>query len=444
MLLLLILVMAVAAGIITFYKPWYGLIVIVLINPVDIPIELGITIHTNEFILAGIFTGWLLHILRRKIGTLISRTELFLACPFIIALLISALNAHEISSVGKQILRWLQVIILVWYAANAMRSEREARAAVLAIIIMGALVSILGIIQTLAGPDSAMNSGLEFLTLYSGTTMRAYSTFGHPNQFAGYIILVIPLVFIQFVEARQSWERLILGLAAVIMITALIFTFTRGAWLAVFLVGLVLIYMNVPKKLLWIGALLIAITSTVFLLNQGPLEKARQAVLKRVSSLGHPEQEDSVSFRKVCFATGMKMFRQHPLIGFGAGEYERNIRKYFDEDYYAWPAMDKHIHNLYLQILIETGLLGLLSFLLLIAYYLTAMIKGFFRLPRGYPRQALSGLIAGGIAFLIHNNFDVLTIFARGIHFGIIIGLGLAIARWAPVQTGQGNSPVVS
>ncbi|MCK5218804.1 O-antigen ligase family protein [bacterium] len=440
--MLFILALVLAAGIITFYKPWYGLVVIALINPMDIPIELGITIHTNEFILAGIFTGWLLHILRRKAGSPISRSELFLAAPFIIALLLSALNAYEISSVCKQSLRWLQLIILAWYAANALRSEREVRVAILVLIITGALVSILGIIQTLAGPDSAMNSGLELLTLYSGTTMRAYSTFGHPNQFAGYIILVIPLAFIQFVEARQYWERFILGLAAVIMITALIFTFTRAAWLAVFLVGLVLIYMNVPKKLLWIGVLLIAISVTVFLLNQGPLEKARQAVLKRVTSLGHPGQEDSVSFRKVCFITAVKMFQQHPLIGFGAGEYERNIRKYFNEDYYAWQAMDKHIHNLYLQILIETGLLGLFSFLLLIAYYLTTMIKGFFRLPRGYPRQVLSGLIAGSIAFLIHNNFDVLTIFARGIHFGIIIGMGLAIARWKLVPTGRCNSPV--
>jgi O-antigen ligase len=152
-------------------------------------------------------------------------------------------------------------------------------------------------------------------------------------------------------------------------------------------------------------------------------------IAQRAVSLQHPGQEDSVHFRQVCLQTALSMFREHPWVGFGAGEYGRNIRRFFDEHYYAWEAINKHIHNLYLQILVETGALGLLGFLAWLAYWVAVPWRRFGTLLPGFHRSLLAAMLAGVLAFFIHNNFDVLTVFTRGTHAAVMLGLGMAWAR---------------
>jgi len=430
MLFLFVLALSVLAGVLTYHRSWVGALCVVLLNPFDFPIELGyITLHLNEVLISAVLGAWLLGILIQRRWRALSWYEVLWAVPFIIGLALSAYNAVYLSSVVKQILRWLELILLAWYVGNVMRPREAIKAVVNALLIVGTLTCILGIVQTLAGPEAGINAGRQWLTLYNNSTMRAYSTFGHSNQFAGYIILLIPLAFVQFMEETLLLFRILIGAATLIMITALVFTFSRGAWVATALMGGVLIYLNVPKKIILIATLVVAVGLTIYLLNQGPLQKAQRSVVERAVSFKQPAKDDSFNFRIVCAQTACKMFVRHPWIGFGAGEYLVNIRKYFDEKYYAWQAIDTHIHNLYLQILVESGIVGLAGFLLWIGYCLVVQVRGFLRLAAGYDRQLLSACIAGAMAFMIHNNFDVVTVFARGIHLAVILGLGLSLAR---------------
>jgi O-antigen ligase len=213
------------------------------------------------------------------------------------------------------------------------------------------------------------------------------------------------------------------------MTVALLLTFSRGAWLGLSLMGVVLYLTIVPRAWLWkglaIGFLGVVLLWGVVKVVPGP----GALVADRVQSMQRPDQEDSVSFRKVCLQTAWAMTREHPWIGFGAGEYEHNIRKYFDETYYAWIAMNKHIHNLYAQILIESGFLGLVGFGVWLVYWLRLPVRGVVVLVPGYTRSLLAACLAGSLAFLLHNHFDVLIAYARGVHLAVLLGLGMAWVR---------------
>ncbi len=429
--LLLAMAVILGAGYVTHRRPWWGLVLVALCLPFDFALELGLTVYTNELILLGITGGWLVQAVRTRTWPTRSLPVASAAGLFLLALLLSGLNAHSLPAVAKQVLHWLEMILIIWFAVQAAPDAQAVKRIIFIWLGVAVVISLLGVLQFIAGPQAGMNAGQELWALGQGRLMRAYGTFGQPNQFAGYLILIIPLALVLWPEARNWRQRALLGSGALILLLALVLSFSRGAWvgLAPAVAGLALIMVRNKKHLL-IG-FTAALGLLVLTASLPPLKPLRQAVLQRVSTVVNPGQDDSLNFRQVCLQTALAMFRQHPVIGFGAGEYDRNIRQYFDETYYAWPAINKHIHSLYLQILIEAGLLGLTGFLLMLGYYLYVLVRAFFRLSPGLSRSLLLGILASAAAFMIHNIFDVLTVYARGMHFGLALGLGLALARRA-------------
>ncbi len=432
MTLVVMILLCLAIGVSIYRYPLLAPIWLSISIPFDLPLEWGITIYTDQILLVvAAMVVLLKNVISGYHKHLFSSKWLLVLLPFALATLLSGINAHHFPDVIKQFLRWTEMVVMAWIVINTITTRRELKTVIMIIVFTATVVSIIGIIQTIAGPTASFNLGKDIFTVDNGTTMRAYSTFGHPNQFAGYLILMIPLAFIQFVETKDWRKRTLVGLLAVIMITALVFTFSRGGWVAMGLVGAALIYLNIPKKMLMITSLIVALALTIIILNQGPLEKTRSAVLDRMMSFSQPKKEDSVGFRKVCYETAFKMFEHHPIFGFGAGEYDENIKKYFNKHYYAWSAISKHIHNWYVQILIETGLLGMITFFVALGAVLVRLLLTFLGMVHNYERQILSGVIGGILAFLIHNLFDVLTIYGRGIDFGLLVGLGLTISSMA-------------
>lgn len=420
----------VLAGWAAYRRAWWGLMLLVLALPFDRPFELGVTVYTLEGLLAAVLLGWGAAQWRRR-GRL-SWDLLLAGFPFLLVLLLSGLNAHAVLPALKQTLRWLEWVLAVWFASQALRSAREARWIAMGLVTMAGLAAVAGLAQTAAGPQAGMNAGLELFTLGQGAVMRAYSTFGHPNQFAAYLIVVIPVAFILAAQAgpgRWAWAAALAVLSA-----ALVCTFSRGAWLgALFGYGMTVVLAARWTRRTAFRAVLLSLAVAALLaavFHFGPWPALRAAAYARLNSYVTPGQDDSAHFRQVCMQTAVSMARKHFWLGFGAGEYDRNIRGYFDETYYAWEAINKHLHNLYLQVLVETGVLGLASFLALLAYYLTVLVRSGRVLPGGWERLLVGAALAASLAFFVHNLFDVLTAYGRGLPLALTLGLGLAVRRW--------------
>lgn len=165
---------------------------------------------------------------------------------------------------------------------------------------------------------------------------RAYATFPNPNMLAQYLVMVAPFVVcFNFMERRHSL-RLFNRICLVLTFGGVMFSFSRGGYLAVICLALTLIFLNIRKRF-----------STVLLYVAAALLFIPQDVYNRLTTL-------SDSGRKRIWAQALESIAQRPLFGYGAGtEPSANI---FESIGISAP----HAHNIPLQLLLEGGIPALI------------------------------------------------------------------------------------
>ena len=119
------------------------------------------------------------------------------------------------------------------------------------------------------------------------------------------------------------------------------------------------------------------------------------------------------------------MFLEHPILGVGYGNY-RGLFGYLSPQ----PVLSKvDAHNLYLQLLAETGLLGFCGFAVLLWASFCLSLKS-FRTQDPLFRIVAFGVCGAIIATLIHGTVDYLLNASPqfGALFWLVLGLGSGVA----------------
>ena len=204
--------------------------------------------------------------------------------------------------------------------------------------------------------------------------VRAFG-FIAPLELAGSISQLLPITVLLVCE--QSTYKSNFLVRALSMLTFFVFAAglilmgPRGAWLAVgFTLSLYFAYLLVTaRKSFFIVALFLLLT--VFALAGLSFIPAAQ---KRMESLANPN-DYSIVTRFAMWSSATKMWVDHPLVGVGLGNYPEFYRtRYYDPE--PWERFrknhdgltHKHPHNIFLHLLAETGIVGLLSFALLLGH----------------------------------------------------------------------------
>jgi O-antigen ligase len=176
----------------------------------------------------------------------------------------------------------------------------------------------------------------------------------NPNDLAMNIALNWPLCLVFLLRARNPLKKVFWALGMLIMIYAVMATYSRAGFLALMLAIVVCLWEFGVKggRFYMLAA---AIICAVFLLVLVP-----QNYSKRLGTLvGKFQQGDldngSAEARKELLADSVKVTALHPLFGVGPGNFPSYTR--------LWRVT----HNTYLQFSSECGIPGLLFFLLLMA-----------------------------------------------------------------------------
>jgi len=117
---------------------------------------------------------------------------------------------------------------------------------------------------------------------------------------------------------------------------------------------------------------------------------------------------------------GIKMTGDYPL-GIGPGNHKNIAYKYRikkDMD----PAYIHHLHNLYIQVLVETGILGLIALALFFVYFLYFVITAWKKSGPGKDKIIIYFFLVSFTCFALESMFDVFLIFSRGVFAGFIFG----------------------
>ncbi|PIP28289.1 MAG: hypothetical protein COX29_01975 [Candidatus Moranbacteria bacterium CG23_combo_of_CG06-09_8_20_14_all_35_22] len=200
--------------------------------------------------------------------------------------------------------------------------------------------------------DSGMTLPME------GITNRIYGTFAHPNLLAYYLVLILSILGYLLLIKKGLFINSAL---AVFYTVILILTFTRGAWLALIFIFFIVGAVKYRKMLF----ALIIVLLTIYVLVE--------PIRMRVNALYQYNPDSSIEWRKNIWKDGFSIAKEKILIGHGTGTAHKIILEARREK-----AGSPDPHNDYLKLLIENGIIGVLSYLSIIVALLYNLAKGYF------------------------------------------------------------------
>ena len=196
----------------------------------------------------------------------------------------------------------------------------------------------------------AVNASYVDISLNPDMPGRVYSFFENPNSYAVLLILLIPLAAALFLEAQTWVTRLLAAGAALLGIAALLMTYSRACWVGFACAAVVFI-------LLWNPRLApICLVCCVICIPFLP-----SSIWSRILSIFN-SSDSSTSSRLPLYEAALSAISKSPVTGVGLGtaapqKFISQHNLYSGSHYYV------HAHNLFLEIWLEAGLIGLLSFL---------------------------------------------------------------------------------
>lgn len=338
------------------------------------------------------------------------------ALLFILWNALSMYGTHDLTLSVFEVARILKLYLLAHVVGELVLSERDLKAVLLGLGIALAMQAAIAALQYFFGYDLG---GLGFVV---GDTRRVSGTVGWPNTLGAYVAagLCVPLaLWLCKVGGGRRWVLLALSLFAAL---PLILTFSRGAWVG-FAAGVL-----VAVVLGWYASWVSLRTILLGLVGLGLI--AAVVALVFAAPLAERFSEETLSSRVDLNEVAFGMIAAHPVTGIGVntftevmGDYDTSgVTVYFPEP----------VHNVYLLIAAETGLVGLAMFLALVAFVYRAGLQTLRRGSR-FTSAAMIGLLAGLTAILVSNLIDVHlktdVLFAL---FWVYVGVIVAIRQLPP------------
>ena len=193
---------------------------------------------------------------------------------------------------------------------------------------------------------------------------RIDSFSGDKMVFGGMLMVsLLLLLFFLKDSPRNPWFWAALPLLG----AALVFTQTRGAWIG-FTAGLFLWSWRLGRK--WFLTALLALAAAFFLLPRPFQERIKSIADLKLSYDAGGQIQNSSQERVLIWVGGMKVVRDYPW-GVGQGNLSEIYPKYKVPE--ATETTVPHLHNDFLQILVQNGWVGLAAYLFWIfSYYWTA------------------------------------------------------------------------
>lgn len=188
---------------------------------------------------------------------------------------------------------------------------------------------------------------------------RIESTFSVATQtgvyFAGTALLILAFLLFRKTTSRPT----LVGSALLFFVNlaCLIMSGTRAAWLGFFAGMLFLLFLALRYRLISLNKIIILfaiIMLAAFLIDMS-------WVLERLVSITDLSNSSNQQRIKMLLG-GLEMFKDHPLIGVGIGQFPIVYKDYL----LPGAKVYTHIHCFYLHLLVELGLIGFSVFLLLV------------------------------------------------------------------------------
>jgi O-antigen ligase len=301
--------------------------------------------------------GLVLYRLRNRVQVTLWRAWV----PFLLAMLIACSYSPVAVDALRKFLTYVSYMAMFVLPFIMIRRERDVLY-FFKIIVLSSLAPVAyGLFQLASGRD-----------WYMGT--RIASTFSHPNIFAFYLLTTVGTILSLLLSQRFALTkntRRLLSVYLVPLLILLVATKTRSAWLGCLL--LFGVYGMIADKRILVLTFVLPICA---LLIPGVRERLSDLATGN-QYVGWVQNVNAYAWRKLLWHKAFAYITQRPLFGYGLYSFPYYSPTFFPLE----TERGVDAHNVFIQLLFETGLMGLLSFLWIFARKILMLFR-FWRLDR--------------------------------------------------------------
>jgi O-antigen ligase len=318
-------------------------------------------------------------------------------------------------SIHAFLFKLLKDIIFVFVVVDTLNSKIRIKNMLYVLLISSALLGVDGIFQFFTHHDFLRHRPEVF-------DKRLTASFKTANAFGCFLVAIIPYSLVQFfIKTNNLKLKLTSAALFFVLLVCLILTVSRGAWFA--FIGSIL-FMSI-----WLPYLGIAI-GILSLLVAFTLQFSTTLLNVRLNNFFIFKDGSSI-VRIGIWQAGWNMFKASPWLGLGLGTFMFNFKD-FVEDKSLYIA---YAHNCYLQISAETGIIGLISFLLILIFFFFRGIRLLVSTQKTFDWYLLLATLASLLGYCIHMAVEtILYSVDLGLLFWLIMGFGVAIMNSIEVK----------
>jgi hypothetical protein len=424
-----------------------------LVDPIELGAKFGIPpngnlsihLHLSDLILIAMMIPWLLRVLTHR-QRLYFPAIGYLAMGYLLWALFASLT-RSVSLTLTMFELFHQTVYFVMYLFVVNNIDRRG---MVKAVIQGCLAALvlesIVIIVTFSSQsfaffgggvydiDASQQTSEEYRTeTKAGDTLivRSRGTFNHPAAAAAFLHFLLPLSLMLAIARPRPTQKLLYGSLFALGVVALILTFSRSAFLGALFSIAICFWMARRTNLFGRRKFHALVTLTLIaLLAASPLI---WDFLER--------RPEAFKYRFILLAGGVELVLQRPVLGVGLANSNHATREFWERRGEAAERGGIVIHNAYLLLAVEIGLLGAALYL---AFFVLAG-RNAFRASRSTDpdEQVLAiAILASILGLALHMAADPFGGNVLHSMLWIFAGVATALARREASQHGQNHAPV--
>lgn len=286
----------------------------------------------------------------------------------------------------------IQYILWYFVIIQLLKDEQSAKNVCLVLVLVVSIMALHGIYQFIIGVEnpSGWTDSKE-----AGVRARVFSILSSPNILGSLIALVTPICLSFVFIAKKIATKIIYFFLAMCMIGAILFTFSRGAWIG--FAASICLYVFLKDKRLFIPFIILGLLAVIIV----------PGVAGRITYMLSPEYIESSlrGGRLVRWADGIRIFLTTPIFGVGLGHFGGAVAMNNEIVYSVGLQNFKtyYMDNYYLKTAVETGIVGLTAFVILMYQVVLNGLRTIKITKSKEIKELEIGILSGLFAVIIHN-----------------------------------------
>lgn len=316
------------------------------------------------------------------------------AVGFVLLSFLSIFNSGQPDFTFLEFVRHIKVFFLFLLLRRVFfldeRSIHSVCRAALLIVFVEFAISAL---QLMSGTVDVTEDAAEVKEVFvEGGLVRVAGTLRHPNLLALFLNMLMPFIVFGVLHLRY---KIIYMASALVVLGVIMLTYSRTQMALYFVIVLISLFVMEGRRkraLIRSGKVLAALVPALLVVISLVLVNAEELYERFFNA-----PETNTSTRLVLNAIALGMIFENPLIGIGWNSFVDTMWEY--DPFKMAASFQYPVHNMYLLIFSETGILGLLSYLYLLYRLYKCYLFGVSRLKEVASRNLMR--VAGVLVLIV-------------------------------------------